>query len=84
MWISPFDPIAEPITACENCGAKRVYETQLVSSLISLHGMKIGNLQPTDTHGIEFGVCCVFSCSKSCVKKDQKIIIEHVIVQKEV
>jgi len=73
LWISDYTP--KSIPPCSECGSKRVFELQLMSSLIYLHGLSLNN-QPT---GIDFGSVVFYSCERSChSSSDRNYHQEHI------
>jgi pre-rRNA-processing protein TSR4 len=77
LWIS--EKVPSDIPNCEHCGAKRVYEMQLMPTMISmaLHATK---KQPLKER-IEFGVVALFVCSRTCYPKSSSYVKEYVFVQ---
>ncbi|KAF6041310.1 PDCD2L [Bugula neritina] len=61
------------ISACQNCGSQRVFEVQLMPSL-----MQSLTMNNQATH-LDVGTLIIYSCSKSCW--DGKTLVEHPIVQ---
>eukprot|EP00755_Sulcionema_specki_P008125 Sspe_Gene.40075::Locus_19317_Transcript_1_1_Confidence_1.000_Length_1147::g.40075::m.40075/K14801/TSR4; pre-rRNA-processing protein TSR4 len=63
-----------PPPPCENCGAPRVFEAQLLSTALAFlnphdfPGAEIPppNATPLSVGGLSFGVATIFSCSASC------------------
>ena len=61
------------IPSCENCGAQRIYELQLMPMLLQ-------SLKSQDTSSpLDVGTVIVFSCSKNCW--DGRALLECPIVQ---
>lgn len=58
------------------CGAPRVFEMQLMSTLIYLLNAK------SKKCGLDFGIVAIFVCSKSCTRLD--IQQEYVCIQQEI
>ena len=69
----------ELLSHCSGCGARRVFEFQLMPALISYYS-KLKGIASTDisnTTGIDFGVVAVYVCPNSC----NNSIIEQAVVQ---
>jgi pre-rRNA-processing protein TSR4 len=88
LWIS--EDVPESIPVCTKCGAKRVFELQLMPTLLYLHdGLKLqttkiaaeSNTQILVGSGVEYGVVSLFSCSKSCHSSDSSYYKEFIFVQ---
>ncbi|EDV24007.1 uncharacterized protein TRIADDRAFT_27184 [Trichoplax adhaerens] len=61
LWISSKDiPSSSDIPGC-SCGAKRIFEFQIMPQL--LHYLKIENSQTS----IDWGILLVYTCSKNCL-----------------
>jgi pre-rRNA-processing protein TSR4 len=62
LWIS--EEVPKSIPSCSNCGSKRVFEMQLMPTILTF-----GLEMTVGPKNIEFGVVAVYSCSKSCSKE---------------
>lgn len=60
LWMSS-SQIPKTIPNCEECGAFRVFELQLMPTLI--YFLKTPHNEPK---ALDFGVLAVYTCSKSC------------------
>jgi hypothetical protein len=60
LWMSS-SQIPKSIPNCEECGAFRVFELQLLPTLISF--LKTPH---NEIRAIDFGVLAIYTCSKSC------------------
>ena len=54
-------PAKEEIPCCENCGAERVPEFQVMPQIIALLGVPLHS-------GMDFGTLVVYTCSRSCAE----------------
>lgn len=63
---------AKKVKPCHHCGAPRFFEFQINAQLLSV-------LKPLVE--LDWGIVAVFSCSKSCLVKNQKYVREHVEIQ---
>jgi len=77
LWISSVIPTSIP--NCQNCNAPRIFELELLPTLISL-GLKFHNKKSSSKEKIEFGTVTVFSCSKSCTTSTN-YVQEYIFVQ---
>ncbi len=77
LWISSFLPAMIP--NCQYCNLPRVFELQLLPTLLTL-GLK-ANQKRSPKDRIEFGTVTIFSCSKSCINNNDTFTQEHVFVQ---
>ena len=69
LWISSEARLsAKDVPHCDNCGARRVFEFQLMPQLLlSL------NLDPEGGEdGIDWGILAVYTCEDSCSSSDDK------------
>ena len=62
LWISQFLPKPEDIPSCPHCHSPRIFEMQLLPTIVTL-GLKFNK---KTSESIEFGVVSVYSCSNSC------------------
>jgi pre-rRNA-processing protein TSR4 len=62
LWISQHIPKSGDLPPCPHCQSPRVFEMQLLPTMITL-GLR---LNKKSEEKIEFGVVCVFSCRDSC------------------
>ena len=63
LWCSAQGrPRAEDVPCCENCGAARVPEFQIMPQIIDLLGVSVHA-------GMDFGTLVVYTCSRSCCEK---------------
>lgn len=69
--------IKQPLP-CQSCGSQRVFELQLMPSLIQ--HLKLRNFN-VDGPAVEFGTVLISSCSKSCWKEGDVMKEEFVFVQ---
>jgi len=54
--------LEDKIPRCKHCGSKRVFELQLMPTLINF--LRFGNRK--DEEILDFGCVAVYSCSNSC------------------
>ncbi|XP_013772344.1 programmed cell death protein 2-like [Limulus polyphemus] len=73
----PSSGIKQPLP-CQACGSQRVFELQLMPSLIQHLKLKNFNV---DGPVVEFGTVLISSCSKSCWKEGDVMKEEFVFVQ---
>ncbi|XP_053684145.1 programmed cell death protein 2 [Sabethes cyaneus] len=69
LWIS--DVLPEAVPDCENCGAARVFEFQIMPQLLN-------NL---DNSNIDWGTLAVYTCEQSCDRPDHAYAKEYVFKQ---
>eukprot|EP01113_Clastostelium_recurvatum_P007203 TRINITY_DN13342_c0_g2_i1.p1 TRINITY_DN13342_c0_g2~~TRINITY_DN13342_c0_g2_i1.p1 ORF type:complete len:425 (-),score=79.63 TRINITY_DN13342_c0_g2_i1:66-1340(-) len=62
------------VPPCQHCGAKRVYEMQLLSTLLSSLQVKDG-----PPHQMDFATVLVYACSASCIVSEA--VEEYVVIQ---
>jgi pre-rRNA-processing protein TSR4 len=60
LWMSS-SQLPKSIPNCEECGASRVFELQLLSTLV--YFLKVSH---HESRTIDFGVLAIYTCSKSC------------------
>ncbi|XP_044517392.1 programmed cell death protein 2-like [Gracilinanus agilis] len=68
---------ATPIPSCSNCGSSRVFEFQLMPTLVSL--LKITHLDIS----VEFGTILIYTCEKSCWPANHQSPMEEFCVIQE-
>ncbi|KAH0566700.1 programmed cell death protein 2-like [Cotesia glomerata] len=73
-------PIRWNIEPCKNCGAERIFELQILSTIIPK--LKLVPCRDRD-YEIEFGTVLIFTCSASCWSANDTYKEEYVIVQAE-
>ncbi|NWV74298.1 PDD2L protein, partial [Dasyornis broadbenti] len=64
------------IPACSNCGSSRVFEFQLMPTLVNM-------LQSDSDLSVEFGTVIVYTCEKSCWPANQQTPLEEFIFIQE-
>ncbi len=75
LWISSKNKLDGPIPPCENCGAPRLFEIQIMPQILSyvLQGLKatVSATGPAGIEGVDldFGTLAIYTCSKSCIEK---------------
>lgn len=75
LWISSVNKLDGPIPPCENCGAPRLFEIQIMPQILSyvLQGLKatVSATGPAGVEGVDldFGTLAIYTCSKSCTEK---------------
>ncbi|XP_069406438.1 programmed cell death protein 2-like [Ovis canadensis] len=66
------------LPACSHCGARRIFEFQLMPALVSM--LRSANLDLS----VEFGTILIYTCEKSCwPQNDQAPMEEFCIIQKD-
>ncbi|XP_040264940.1 programmed cell death protein 2-like [Bufo bufo] len=76
LYMSPPDMASQPLP-CTRCGAKRVYEFQVMPALVAmLQGSKADML-------VEFGTVLIFTCERSCWEDDDKIPVQEFCIVQE-
>jgi len=75
LWISSMNKLEGPIPPCDNCGAPRLFEIQIMPQILSyvLQGLKatVSATGPAGIEGVDldFGTLAIYTCSKSCIEK---------------
>ncbi|NXE97562.1 PDD2L protein, partial [Menura novaehollandiae] len=73
---SPPASIDQSIPACSNCGSSRVFELQLMPTLVSV-------LQSDSDLSVEFGTVIVYTCERSCWPTNHQTPLEEFIFVQE-
>ncbi|NWW76913.1 PDD2L protein, partial [Climacteris rufus] len=68
--------INQGIPACSNCGSSRVFEFQLMPTLVSM-------LQSDSDLSVEFGTAVVYTCERSCWPTNHQTPLEEFIFVQE-
>ena len=68
------DKVPSTPSACQHCGAPRVFELQLMPPLVYL-------LKASTGASVEFGTILVYTCSKSCWYAGSEAREEYVCLQ---
>ncbi|XP_066291394.1 programmed cell death protein 2-like isoform X2 [Branchiostoma lanceolatum] len=63
---------------CSNCGGQRVFELQLMPTMISILKRQGAN---SNDPVLEFGTVLVYTCAGSCWTQQSMSCVEHVVVQ---
>ncbi|NXX33432.1 PDD2L protein, partial [Nicator chloris] len=66
----------QDIPACSNCGSSRVFELQLMPTLVSM-------LQSDSDLSVEFGTVIVYTCERSCWPTNHQTPLEEFIFVQE-
>ncbi|NXY26498.1 PDD2L protein, partial [Atrichornis clamosus] len=74
--MSPPASIEQGIPACSNCGSSRVFELQLMPTLVSV-------LQSDPDLSVEFGTAIVYTCERSCWPENHQTPLEEFIFVQE-
>ncbi|NXO41978.1 PDD2L protein, partial [Locustella ochotensis] len=72
----PAADLDQGIPACSNCGSSRVFEFQLMPTLVSM-------LQSDSDLSVEFGTVLVYTCEKSCWPTNHQTPLEEFIFVQE-
>ncbi|NXR58415.1 PDD2L protein, partial [Rhadina sibilatrix] len=72
----PAANLEQGIPACNNCGSSRVFEFQLMPTLVSM-------LQSDSDLSVEFGTVLVYTCERSCWPTDYQAPLEEFIFVQE-
>ncbi|XP_018331420.1 programmed cell death protein 2-like [Agrilus planipennis] len=73
-------PLMEVPKNCENCGGKRIFEFQILPTLIQKLRLPT---DPKNCARLEFGTVLIFTCQKSCWTTGTTYVREEVILQVE-
>ncbi|XP_043286856.1 programmed cell death protein 2-like [Venturia canescens] len=76
----PVSPFNESVGTCQHCGAERIFEIQILPTIIPKLRLLPSN---GSNFQIEFGTILVFTCSRSCWSPHDLYKEEHVVVQPE-
>ncbi|NXY61138.1 PDD2L protein, partial [Callaeas wilsoni] len=68
--------LEQGVPACSNCGSSRVFELQLMPTLVSM-------LQSDSDLSVEFGTVIVYTCERSCWPTNQQTPLEEFIFVQE-
>ncbi|KAF2988309.1 hypothetical protein EK904_008462, partial [Melospiza melodia maxima] len=68
--------LEQGIPACSACGSSRVFEFQLMPTLVSM-------LQSDSDLSVEFGTVIVYTCERSCWPTDHQTPLEEFIFVQE-
>ncbi|XP_056356709.1 programmed cell death protein 2-like isoform X2 [Oenanthe melanoleuca] len=68
--------LEQGIPACSNCGSSRVFEFQLMPTLVSM-------LQSDSDVSVEFGTVIVYTCERSCWPSNHQTPLEEFIFVQE-
>ncbi|NXD28625.1 PDD2L protein, partial [Spelaeornis formosus] len=68
--------LEQDIPACSNCGSSRVFEFQLMPTLVSM-------LQSDSDLSVEFGTVIVYTCERSCWPTNHQTPLEEFIFVQE-
>ena len=67
LWISIKDrPNSNDIPVCEQCGATRKFEFQIMPQLLNSLNLDVVKEGDVSIESIDWGVLAVFTCSRSC------------------
>lgn len=76
LWLSNALPKATDIPNCTFCGSKRIFELQLLPTVLSMSALF------SQPNLLDFGVVSLFSCSMSCTSNtDTHVYSECIFVQ---
>lgn len=67
------------IPQCNICGEERIFELQVLPTIISLQGLQ-WHREREDK--LEFGNILIYSCPSSCTEEDTHFYQEHIILEK--
>ncbi|NXO29890.1 PDD2L protein, partial [Cisticola juncidis] len=73
---SPAASLEQAIPACSNCGSSRVFEFQLMPTLVSV-------LQSDSDLSVEFGTVLVYTCERSCWPTNHQTPLEEFVFVQE-
>ncbi|XP_063266814.1 programmed cell death protein 2-like isoform X3 [Prinia subflava] len=72
----PAASVEQAIPACSNCGSSRVFEFQLMPTLVSV-------LQSDSDLSVEFGTVLVYTCERSCWPTNHQTPLEEFVFVQE-